>query len=183
MDSRGFLVRQILIRSKNQDGQVAFEFLLVFAFALGITFMFVYMSTNFVAGYLAHYATFMASRTFLTADDGGRNVEAVFAFAENRARDKFATYPLHFFNMDPAQLKIERPGAGKKAIFVGATFKFRKLLSPMKAIGGQERATFFTESFLGKEPTRRTCYDQVCAAIGQQQCSMEMDVTLFDNGC
>ena len=178
-----FLEQKMHIQIDNEEGQVAFEFLLVIAFALGITFMFVYMSVNFVSGYVAHYTNYMASRTYLVADQPGREVEAALSYAENRARDKMRTYPLQSLNMNPSDLRFNRPGPGLKAIYVGTTFRFRKLLSPMRAVGGSERATFLSESFLGKEPLRRTCYDQVCQAMGQNSCNLNMDITLFDNGC
>lgn len=186
LGKRGFLVRWNHIqknKKSNEEGQVAFEFLLIFAIALGMTFMFLYVSMNFVGGYLAHYATYMASRTFMVGDDGGANLSAVMAYAENQGRKVFDRYNLQIVKIDPSNLVFLRPEVGGKNVFVGATFRFQKLLSPLKIVGGAERATYYTESFLGKEPVRRTCYERMCSAIGETQCISKFDVTLFDNGC
>jgi hypothetical protein len=168
----------------NEHGQVAIEFILVFIFAISLSFLFVYLGINYVTGYIAHYTTFMASRTFLVADDGSRDIEAVLSHAEQQSRVKFSRYNLSTFGLSVNGLRLERPAPGKKAIFVGAVYEFQQALSPTRLIGGNDKATFLSESFLGKEPVRKYCFDQICQAMGYgNECVTDMDATLFDNGC
>jgi hypothetical protein len=184
-------VQKKSILNKNiqgESGQAMFEFLLVLVFALGITFLFVYMSINFTIGYLNHYATFMASRTFLTSDNGSNTAAGAWGFAQNEAKRTYEKYKMDVFDVSISNLKFYKSGTlgSNAAIFVGVSSEFEKHISPYKMVGGAEKATFYSESFLGKEPVRSTCHEQVCQAIGESGCdgnSGTLDVVLFDNGC
>ena len=55
--------------SGNQKGQSTAEFILTFGFVVLIVIVFIQMSLNLTKGYLVHYATFMASRSFLVQDN------------------------------------------------------------------------------------------------------------------
>lgn len=174
----------------NENGQSAIEFILTFAFALGLTFIFISQAVNMTEGYLVHYANFMASRTYLVQERAGDNdADASFNFAGNRAREVFDSYSLGDFDIDAEfQFFKPTPQGQNSAVFTGTTARFQKRISPLAFVGGTTEVTLLTESFLGKEPTRSTCYEMVCRAItGNRQACLtsdtSIDVTLYDNGC
>ena len=84
-------------RLSQKDGQATIEFLVVLSFALGIIFLFLVMSLNSGTGYLVHYVNYMASRTFLTADNGSNEVENAEDFAERQAQEVVRGFDLEKF--------------------------------------------------------------------------------------
>lgn len=192
---RGFLVHLNHIQNnkitQNQNGQVMIEFILVLIFALGITFIFVHMSMNYTIGYLNHYATFMSSRTLLTVDSASNNSAGSWASARASAISTFNKYQLSKFgvpNLSQDDVKVHTGVGGEQSsmLFVGVTSLFERKLSTFSAVGGTEKAKFLSESFLGKEPVRMTCLEQVCHAMGLTDCppkAQSLDVVLYDNGC
>lgn len=189
---RGFLVqKKVTQKIFNQEGQVLIEFILVLVFALGITFIFVHMSLNYTIGYLNHYATFMSSRTFLTVDSASNTAAGSWASARTEAIKTFNKYNLSRFGIkaisqNDVKMHVGAGGQQSSMLFVGVTSMFERKLSSFDAVGGTEKAKFLSESFLGKEPVRMTCLEQVCSAIGQQDCpskAQSLDVVLYDNGC
>ena len=167
----------------NQKGQSAIEFILTFVFAIGVTFLFVNQAINLTGGYLVHYVNFMSARAYLVHDVGS-NVPSEQA-AEGKAREVFKSYKLEDFNINASFEVITSEAAN--ALFTGTVMQFEKKLSSIPMVGGGQTANFYSESFLGKEPSRFTCYQMVCAAITGSQggCngSTDSDLTLFDNGC
>lgn len=174
-----------LIQKDNQQGQAAIEFLLVFAFAIGITFLFLSLTINSTQGYMAQYANFMASRTFLSYDNSSNSsFEGGINAAATKARSVFNSYPLQAFEIPKSGFEIKKPTMNApSALFSGTTFKFRKRLTPFKLVGGGSMVTYYTESFLSKDPTRFACFKGLCNAIGLPSCDFGIDATLFDNGC
>lgn len=170
---------------KNEKGQAAIEFLLVFAFAIGITFLFMSMAINSTQGYMAQYANYMASRTFLTYDNSSNsNFDSAINAASGKARDVFRSYPLDAFEIPRNGFDIKKPmSSAPSSLFAGTTFQFRKRLTPFKLVGGGSMVTYYAESFLTKEPSRFACFQGSCHGIGQSSCSFGIDATLFDNGC
>lgn len=168
----------------NESGQALIEFVLVFSFGIGIMFLFLYLALNFTSGYYAHYATFMASRTFLVHDNSSNRVQSVISGAELAARKVIDRYQLGSFDIN-GEVNILNPLSSSSA-FSGVTYKYEKLLSPYRPIGGSDKAVFFSEAFLGKEPPRIECLNRICQMImGPQGCgsSQNLDITAFDNGC
>ena len=168
----------------HEDGQSAIEFILTFAFSLGFVFLFVNLALNLTAGYLNHYVNFMASRTYLTADTGVDNVDNTLNNAAGQARDVFDKYPLAAFGVD-ADFEVIRMGT-RNGLYVGTTSTFSKPISSMSIVGSTEEATLLSESLIGKEPVRKTCYDLICGAMtGNPSCNSPEDFTmvLYDNGC
>jgi hypothetical protein len=160
---------------KDESGQSTIEFVLSLSFAIGITMLFVSQALNMTIGFMVHYGTFMAGRTYFSYDsltDSETNDEA---------RKTFNNYKLSNLDIDP-QLKVINKE--DSVLFTGVTAQYDKLLSPFRLILDGEKAVFFSEGLLGKEPTRATCYEQTCHAMGANgNCSVALDVTLFDNGC
>lgn len=183
----GFLVREKNIL--DSSGQVAIEFILTFIFAIGITFLFINQVLNMTDGFLTHYANYMASRAYLVAEAGNNNEASGYVEATRVATSVFKSYPLEDFDIN-ATFEVTQPASvGGQAIpvFVGTTAFFKKKITSFSTVGGSSQASLLSESFLGKEPTRFSCYSQVCAAVTgvADGCNNpnEMDVTLYDNGC
>tara|TARA_B100001971_G_scaffold213155_1_gene245448 strand:- start:27183 stop:27797 length:615 start_codon:yes stop_codon:yes gene_type:complete len=180
-----FFLLQTHTPNNSEKGQAAIEFLLVFAFAIGVTFLFMSMTINSTQGYMAQYANFMASRTFLTYDNSSNsNFESGINAAAAKARDVFRGYPLEAFDIPENGFEVKKPTLGAaSSLFSGTTFQFRKRLTPFKLVGGGSMVTYYAESFLTKEPTRFACFTGTCYGVGQNNCTFGMDMTLFDNGC
>lgn len=179
---RAFLSRRMPIQLLEQSGQASIEFLLTFAFGIGLTLLFVGLALNMTRGYLVHYANFMASRTFLTHDVGGiGSVEQSLNAAERRAKEAFSAYPLAAFQLSP-EFKVNKP-LSFSSLMSGTTATFRERITPFSMVGGDSEAVFHSESFLTKEPVRLQCLLSTCRAMGISNCSAVMDMTVFDNGC
>ncbi|MBT4790630.1 MAG: hypothetical protein HON90_03585 [Halobacteriovoraceae bacterium] len=170
----------------NERGQSAIEFILTFAFAIGVTFLFLNQAMNLTEGYLAHYVNFMSARTYLVYDSGIDTRNSILAQAEREAESVYKSYPLASFGVQ-STLKVITSDQGS-ALFSGTVLQFEKALSAMPVVGGGKKALLYSESFLGKEPLRITCAQMMCAAITGtlQDCqsnSTDMDIVLYDNGC
>lgn len=179
----GFMVLKTHTLKKNQKGQATIEFLLVFAFALGVTFLFLNLAINSTQGYIVHYANFMASRTFLTYDGGSNNLQNGINQAASASRRVFNRYPLKAFDIK-AQFNVLKPTLGAaNALYSGTTSQFEKRITPFKLVGGGAKVIMYSESFLSKEPLRFACWQGTCSGIAQNSCDFGLDTTLFDNGC
>lgn len=173
----------------NQSGQSAIEFILVFGFALGITFLFMAQTFNATKGYLLHYATFAASRVYLTVDNGvDGNISGNYNYAEGVAREHLDSFELDNVFGISADCDFEN-FESTNALFTGTVCKFTTPTNFFPLIGGGRRAELVSESFLGKEPVRSTCYEMICETItgtNRNICRSQwesMDITLYDNGC
>lgn len=168
---------------KNNEGQATIEFLVVLSFALGLIFLFLVMALNSSTGYLVHYVNYMASRTFLTADNGSNEVDSTEEFAIREAKEVVDAFNLENFGLDNVsnQIKFNRPG---KTLFeyVGSYFTFKAKLSLFSTIAGGDSAELTTESFLGREPPRIDCLERVCSIL-KDIYSCEEFATAFDDGC
>lgn len=170
----------------KESGQSAIEFILTFGFGLGVTFLFVNQAINMTSGYLVHYVNFMAARAYMVHETGVHNKESVL----NASRDH-ASFVAKSYDIGSVGVKADfnvisiHEGSG---LFNGTVMKFEKKLSAMPMVGGGKKALFYSESFLGKEPTRLTCAEMICAAMTGNPSSCEgdkqnMDIVLYDNGC
>lgn len=171
---------------KNEKGQSAIEFLITFAFTLSFVFLFVRLAINFGIGYLAHYATFMASRVYLSHDNGNGSVNNVVNTAKREAISEFKKYRLDIFNLSANKLNFNEPARGKLNEYVGAYFEYQKPFSFIKIIGGDTQVSYLTESFIGKDVPRTECYSRTCWAMNESgdTCNPAGNhFTLFDNGC
>lgn len=174
---------------KNEKGQSTVEFILTFSFAVSLIFLIFNSAMNFATGYIVHYATFMASRTYLTAESyvgsfGSSQISL--QNSESTAREVFKKYNLSIFNIDDSALTVNPPGSGGNGnqLTVGVYTVFEQKMDFMGKIAGQNKLELVSESFLGKEPTRAECATRVCMAItGQDTCSDSLDITLYDDGC
>ncbi len=171
----------------NQLGQSTIEFIFAFSFGVSIVLVVFNSSMNHISGYLAHYATFMASRTYLVQDSylGNFDEGASLNGTIQKATDVFKSYNLAIFSIPDSGFAIN-PANGDITNYykVGAKTSFEKDIDVLGKVMGNKKVNLISESFLGKEPTRNMCAIRVCQAItGQRNCTIEMDITLFYDGC
>lgn len=190
------------MKQLNDIGQSTIEFILTFMFGLGIIFLFVNISVNYSVGYLVHYATFMASRTYLTFEIGVGDPAASDPQAGAAALETFRRFKMDAVGV-PSGSVLGGGGAepgfhinryssvttNEQALFVGAYTVFERPLSFFRAIAGDTKGTLISESYLGKEPVRAECWQRTCKAISigvkgnPTACGGADDYTVFDNGC
>jgi hypothetical protein len=189
------------MKTKNL-GQSTIEFLVTMVFSLGILLMFVRLGINTTAGFLAHYATYMASRTYLVVDQARNDNDGLNDGsddpAEREAIKVFKDFRLERYgiiNLDTTKdivfNKSSEVGSPIKYEYVGPKFTHTMPLSLIPIFGPPIELTLLTESFIGREPTRGECYKRICRAMEESRgqalgCSggaQILHVTLFDNGC
>lgn len=172
----------------KQSGQSTIEFILTFAFGVSVILVIFNSAMNYTTGYLVHYATYTASRTYLTADNSlgsiGNSAPSL-GGAEAKARTTFNKYLLNVFKIPPSSMKINAPGTDPaESLTVGVYTTFDQSIDAVGKVAGAAKLELVSESFLGKEPTRSECATRVCQAMtGSTSCGPELDITLFDDGC
>lgn len=190
------------MRALKESGQSTIEFILTFMFGLGIIFLFVNISVNYSVGYLVHYATFMASRTYLTHEIGVGDPAASDGSASNEALITFRRFKMEAAGVPSGGVlaggsadigfhinRYSTVNSNDDALFVGAYAVFERPLSFFRAIAGDTKGTLVSESYLGKEPVRAECWQRTCKAISlgvkgnPTACGGQDDYTVFDNGC
>ncbi|MBF0299103.1 MAG: hypothetical protein HQK51_10310 [Oligoflexia bacterium] len=177
---------------KKQKGQSTIEFLLCFAFSFGVIGMFISLALNFTMGYFVHYATYMAGRTYLVADNYSREMSSAQDFARRKAMSTFEEIFNSLFKSGSSKLiklrgsssdslviyNITRSKERKAKLFTGAFVEFeQKMVVP--AIGGGPTLKLKSEAFLGKEPPRGECYTRLKSLLSNGN----KEVTLYDDGC
>lgn len=173
---------------RSELGQSTVEFILTFAFGVSLILVIFNSALNYATGYLVQYATFMASRVYLTADTHTGNIGSVepsLSDSVEKTRTAYNNYNLNIF-IPTGQFTVNPAGATDASSYltVGAYTKFELSIDVLGRITGQQKLEMVSESFLGKEPTRAECATRVCKAVtGQTSCDAAMDVTLYDNGC
>ena len=179
------------MKSMNNAGQATIEFILTFAFGLSLMLMIFNSAMNYATGYLVHYATFMASRVYLTSELHSGNFQSGYEFSlsrsEESARQAFRQYNLGIFGIEESEFFVNRSSSSQSSseyLTVGTYSRFTQKVDTLGKIAGNSELDLVSESFLGKEPTRVGCAIRVCEAMtGNQTCDDNMDVTLFDDGC
>jgi hypothetical protein len=178
------------LKKKNSAGQATIEFILTLAFGLSLMLMIFNSAMNYATGYLVHYATFMASRVYFTTERYNgifSNYEFAVSNAEDEARKAFQQYNLGIFGIDPSEFHVNKVSMGQSAseyVTVGAYSRYNQKVDTLGKIAGNTELDLVSESFLGKEVPRAGCATRVCQAMtGNETCSDEMDITLFDDGC
>ncbi len=180
------------MKALNQRGQSTIEFIFTFVFGVSVILVIFNGAMNHATGYLVHYATFMASRSYLTGDNylgtfGGAEVDGFQSQAEARAREVFNQYNLGIFKIDPNGFKVNHASGGMPIshyLTVGTLTVFEQPIDVVGRVAGQSKLFLESQSYLGKEPTRFSCALQMCRAVtAGESCRADMDVTLFDDGC
>lgn len=170
----------------NQSGQSTIEFIFSFIFAVSLIFLVFNTSLNYASGYVAHYATFMASRVFMTQDRSdnawgpGERDTPLF-----EARKTFEKYQLGILGIKTEiEFNDSLSVSAGEYLMVGAYARYEKKMDVVGQIVGETKLSLISESFLGREPSRGVCASRVCYAItDKSECVSQMDITLFDDGC
>jgi hypothetical protein len=177
-------------KDNKQQGQSTIEFLSTIIFALGFFFLFVKIALNATDGYLIHYATFMASRAYMSADTNSNTVSSSQNKAQEMARLAVKSIHISALGYDESALKFNNhsdvSSSGMRNIFVGTYFEFRQKFAAMSVVGGTHELKMVSESFLGKEPSKQECLEQTCKALELPDPRGEgcgALTTVFDNGC
>ncbi len=166
-----------------ESGQSTIEFLASFVFVFSFMVMIIRFAINATNGYLVHYATFMASRAYLVYDNNTNTPEGADAAAFAQAKKVFNSYSLSSFLGTDPELKVNPPEYGGISAYVGIYSKFEQPFSIPNFFGGSTPLDMVSESFLGREPTRATCAERVCAGMSESGGTCEKNSTFFDNGC
>lgn len=181
------------MKHNNQSGQSTIEFIFCFIFAVSLILLVFNTSLNYAAGYVTHYATFMASRVLLTQDSND-TVEGPgdMSVGENAAKATFRKYNLEVFGISNSAMDLTAAArnistSATEYLTVGVYSQFDRKMDLVGQITGQSKLTLTSESFLGREPTRGVCAQRVCYAItGGSNChgnGANLDITMFDDGC
>ncbi|HXH31626.1 MAG TPA: hypothetical protein VNJ01_12500 [Bacteriovoracaceae bacterium] len=173
----------------REKGQSTIEFILTFIFGLSVILVIFNSAMNYATGYLVHYATYMASRRYLTSDSFLGRIDSPDAGLKDGPRDAadtFSQYSLGIFKVPKTAMRINEAGniPASEYLTVGAFTVFSQPIDAVGKVAGQSKLELVSESFLGKEPTRAECANRVCKAIkGTDDCKNTDDITLFDDGC
>lgn len=176
---------------KNSQGQSTIEFLIVSVFSIGILAVFIQLAINLTGGYLVHYATYMASRTFMVHDTANASsIESDYRGTSiQKAEEVFKSYQVKLFGVYDSNSKLEfnlwDNDQQKDYFFTGAYYHYRQPMSIFNYFGGGINSVMRSESFLGKEPTRGECWARTKEAIKTLKIpsgSLRY-TTVFDNGC
>lgn len=177
-----FLRPSELIHSDN--GQSTMEFLLAFTFVFTLIFFIFQVGVSFTNGYLVHYATYMASRTYLVIDNNSNDIASGDEDAKGRAISVFNGIPVdRFIPGFRSELKINHPMTVPNNLFVGAWVEYPEKFGISEIIGGIKNVNLRSESFLGREPSRVTCLVRICEAMKEVGGSCGDHTTFFDDGC
>lgn len=177
-----FLPRSALI--PNDRGQSTMEFLLSFTFVFALIFLIFQIGVSFTNGYLVHYATFMASRTYLVIDNNSNTIASGDEDAKGRAISVFNGIPMdRFIPGFRSELHINHPMTVTNNIFVGAWVEYPEKFGISELIGGIKDVKLRSESFLGREPSRVTCLVRICEAMKEVGGTCGDHTTFFDDGC
>jgi hypothetical protein len=177
-----FLHPSILTRSDS--GQSTMEFLLAFTFVFTLIFFIFQVGVSFTNGYLVHYATFMASRTYLVIDNNSNTISSGDEDAKGRATSVFNGIPVgSFIPGFRSELMINHPMTVPNNLFVGAWVEYPEKFGISEIIGGIKNVKLRSESFLGREPSRVSCLVRICEAMKEVGGTCGDHTTFFDDGC
>lgn len=174
------------IRSiKNVEaGQSTVEFLASFIFVFTFMVVLIRFALSAANGYMVHYATFMASRTYMVYDHNTNAPDGADVPAFEQSKQVFKSFHLgNFMGGIEPQLKVNHPDFGGRSAFVGLYANFEQAFSIPKLFGGDAPLKLRSESFLGREPTRATCTERICKAMQEAGGVCSKNSTYFDNGC
>jgi hypothetical protein len=182
VDKQGFLPPWNFI-PKNK-GQSLIEFILSFTIVLFLIFFIFQIGVSFTNGYLVHYATFMASRTYLVIDNNSNSPSGSDSRARNRGSSVFEKFPMRHIVKDwNSVFKVNHPGSVPNPLFTGGWTEYSTQFGISELIGGKSQMILRSESFLGREPTRSGCLARICRAMEEIGGDCTVHTTFFDNGC
>lgn len=176
---------------KNQKGQSTVEFIFSFSIAFFMIIYTIKVAINYTTGYLAHYATYMTSRVYLTyetqGNEGAVEAGAILKTAFDDLKVNLYNNALETTNNNP-RVSVSGAGDAQLAIIRGIVYDWETSFSVSGLFGGNQTLEMRSESFLGREPARAICLSRTCRAalsaggFSGQQCKPAA-FTLSDNGC
>jgi len=184
-------------RLKDTQGQSTVEFALTLILFLAFTLFYFQLAMVLAFGNYAHYATFMAARSYLSAganvgDQRERAKDVIVRMLKRSVGqagiDKFPSIARGFGGSEVGGLNMDSPSDFRTADRdyswlqgVRYTFRSRLFMIPLAGFSKAGRAdlqpsvnslTLTSESWLGREPTYSECQNEMKVFSG-----------LFDNGC
>ena len=166
----------------KQKGQSTIEFLISFTVIFGLAFFIVKTTMNYGNGFYLHWATYAASRAYLTFEtsDNDEGRENLFSKSEKKGKDLFDAY-----GIKDVSLKFNHLSTAGRPVLIGSYAEFESRFSPMSNIGNDDKVIYRSESFLGKEPPRGYCHARTLERVMQASGTDEIKkfMTVFDNGC
>ncbi len=145
-------------------GQSTLEFLFAFIFSLSFLTLGVLTFTFHWKALQLHWLSFEAGRLFLVKEEDEVRLLLEDAISKLKGNLKFIK--------------------AQNTIYVGAVihsdqdfFQFY----PFRLSAAQ--AKLVSESYLGKEPSKKDCEQQLCSLFFGGDCRGNQDVTLYDDGC
>jgi hypothetical protein len=169
---------------KKEDGQSTIEFLMTFIFSFGFIFLFYKIALDTTSGFYIHYANYMASRAYLTYERNSNTPSGGDGGAAQLAKQVFDSYKpdvmIRNFN---GNFAVNDPQSVGNKLYVGPYVRYSVPFSFTELIGGKEPVNYYTESFLGREPTRSECLERVCKSMRDLGAQCATHVTYYDNGC
>lgn len=174
----------------NNRGQSTIEFILSFAIVFGFVFSFYKLALIYTNGYLVHYATYMAARSYMVIDNNASEPDFNDEPAKQRAQRVFNTFNLTELlgSGFDGNLGFNAPSQFNdpdNALYIGVFTRYDdKLLTPL--FGKSKELEMRSDAYLGREPMRSECFLRICRAMGDiagggEYCGIHS--TIFDNGC
>ena len=165
----------------NQKGQSTIELLVTLVFVFGFVFLFLKTALNTTSHFMAHYYTFLASRSYMVLDNNGPP-GLTDTVAVQKTEELFAGFPLSALGIE-GELGFNTPSGPEYALLTGVHFRFESMMTLGKALGGEKKLNLTSESFLLREPPRSDCLNQICNTIKSLGGDCTTHATLADNGC
>lgn len=157
---------------------------MTFTFSFGFILLFYKISIDATSGFYIHYANYMASRSYLTYEDNSNSPGTSDNGARRLALEVFESYrPNVMVRSFNGSLTTNDPQSVGNKLYVGTIVQYSVPFSFTELIGGKAPVNYYSESFLGREPTRVECVDRVCSSIEDLGGRCETHVTFYDNGC
>ncbi len=156
---------------------------MTFPIVVGFSFLFVRLAVNYTDGYYIHYATYMASRTYMSLDTEKTEESAGDSDAFKAASRVFRRYkPEILINGFDGELKENNIDSVSVKVFTGVWVEYTRTFA-MGFLGGTEKVKLRSESFLGREPIRTEVWKAICTNISRvTQGTCQKHTTLDDNG-
>ncbi|WP_127715141.1 hypothetical protein [Halobacteriovorax sp. HLS] len=157
---------------------------MTFVFSFGFIFLFYKIAIDATSGFYIHYANYMASRTYLTYENNTNTPGSSDNPALVEARRVFDSYkPTVMIKDFNGTLSANDPESVGNQLYVGTFVEYTIPFSFTAMIGGKEPVKYFSESFLGREPTRSECSLRVCKSMEDLGAQCQTNITFYDNGC
>lgn len=157
---------------------------MTFIFSFGFIFLFYKIAIDATSGFYIHYANYMASRSYLTFERNSNTANGADSAALSLSRNVFFSYkPNVMVRNFNGSIEANDPESVGNKLYVGTYVRYSKPFSFSNLIGGREPVNYYSESFLGREPTRAECSERICKSMQDLGAQCATHITFYDNGC